>query len=538
MLGLGKGIWPAWAMVLVGCAQIGSPGGGPKDEKGPVIRRSVPANFSTQVQASRIELVFDEFISLKSPQKEVLVSPPFERTPEFRLKGKKLYVTWETPLRENTTYNLNFGKAIVDFNEGNPLDSNLFVFSTGPFLDSGSTQGKVTDAYTGKPLSDISVMLFPQMEDSVPALQIPYYYTRTNKEGAFSFQYLSRQPYFLFALDDKNGNYRYDLPNEQLAFAEQPIDPGSDSVKHHLRMFTVAPAKQFIKSFAETEGGVLQVVTSLPMAQQSFRIAADSGSWEPYHQLQSESLDTFRFWTSPALRAQMLYCILDREETKDTTRLKRKIYTTEAKPVLGVEIYAPGHKIPYYAPIRFKINRPVISMIEGAGAWVTGTSDTTFIALQTDSSDRSLKSLILSLTPVEDQHYKIILPDSQFAYGTGKYNDSLKADFRSDSPLQYAALNLRINKPSSHFYLLELLDEKEVAVRRLYGSDTLVVWDHLKAGKYSMRLILDTNSNGSWDTGSFIPRRQPEPVYYYTPGIDLREGWDQELDWTILDENQ
>jgi hypothetical protein len=50
-------VWVCW-----GCAQQGSPAGGPRDEDPPVVIESDPPNYSIHFDARRIEIKFDEYI--------------------------------------------------------------------------------------------------------------------------------------------------------------------------------------------------------------------------------------------------------------------------------------------------------------------------------------------------------------------------------------------------------------------------------------------------------------------------------------------
>jgi hypothetical protein len=48
-----------------------------------------------------------------------------------------------------------------------------------------------------------------------------------------------------------------------------------------------------------------------------------------------------------------------------------------------------------------------------------------------------------------------------------------------------------------------------------------------------MRIIIDRNRNGVWDTGDYDKGLQPEEVYYYPGELVVRARWDIEQDWYI-----
>ena len=141
----------AVACVLASCAQQVTPKGGPKDQTPPKITGSTPENYSTNFTGNTIELEFDEFVQLRNIKQAMVISPPLAKQPETKLRGKRLTITFEDTLRPNTTYIFNLGDGVQDITENNPLDSNVFVFSTGDFLDSLTVTGRIKQAIDLKP---------------------------------------------------------------------------------------------------------------------------------------------------------------------------------------------------------------------------------------------------------------------------------------------------------------------------------------------------------------------------------------------------
>ena len=51
---------------------------------------------------------------------------------------------------------------------------------------------------------------------------------------------------------------------------------------------------------------------------------------------------------------------------------------------------------------------------------------------------------------------------------------------------------------------------------------------------YYLRLFVDENDNGKWDTGEFEKGKQPEKVYYYDRTLELRALFEySQDDWDI-----
>lgn len=203
---------------------MGSITGGPKDEDPPVVVVSKPANYSTNFNGKKIEITFDEFISLNNVNQALVVSPPMKEKPEIRLKGKTLQITLFEDFRENTTYTLNFGNSIEDNNERNVLENFEFVFATGSFLDSLVIEGSIISAFNLQPSEEpFIIMAYDKLGDSIPMQEIPVYIGRSDKEGKFRINNLKADTFRIFALKDLNFNYIYDLPNESIAFYDSLV---------------------------------------------------------------------------------------------------------------------------------------------------------------------------------------------------------------------------------------------------------------------------------------------------------------------------
>ena len=205
------------------CANAVAPTGGPKDETPPVVVEAVPENHSVNFNGKRIEITFDEYITLDNANQNVLISPPLSEKPDIKLKNKTIVIKFKENLAANTTYTINFGAAVKDLHEGNQFKDYVYSFSTGEYLDTLRIAGKVLNAVDKKPVEDAYVGLYAADRDnldSLPLTTAPNYITKTDKEGKFSLDGLADKKYLVFALKDVNSNLYFDLPNEEVAFLD------------------------------------------------------------------------------------------------------------------------------------------------------------------------------------------------------------------------------------------------------------------------------------------------------------------------------
>jgi hypothetical protein len=219
----------AGLLAVYGCAQQGSPTGGPKDEDPPVVLQTTPVNYSTNFNTKKITITFDEYLDMGNFTQELVVSPPMEEKPEVRLRNKMLIIEFEEQLKEDVTYTFNFGEGIKDLNEKNVLLNYEFVFSTGDYLDSLSVKGTLRNAFDlTLPETPVNVMLYTEMQDSIPLKKIPYYVGRADKEGNFAVNNLKAGIYKIFVLKDGNNNFLFDMPDEQIAFLDSSLTIDGD----------------------------------------------------------------------------------------------------------------------------------------------------------------------------------------------------------------------------------------------------------------------------------------------------------------------
>jgi len=232
---------------LPGCANIAPPMGGPRDSLPPILLETSPADSTTGFAEKNIMLSFDEYVQLDKGFEEVLVNPPLKRFPTIEGKLRTVSIAIKDTLKPNTTYSIDFGKAIKDVNEGNPLKGFTYVFSTGNYIDSLTLSGTVVSAETGKPDSTLIVILHTSNDDSAVAKEKPAYVTRLDSSGRFTFRYLPADTFRVFALKDE-GFKQYQNPETPFAFADQPVITGQNPAPVSMRFFTLPdtsePAKK------------------------------------------------------------------------------------------------------------------------------------------------------------------------------------------------------------------------------------------------------------------------------------------------------
>ena len=218
----------ALLLVVIGfyaCASTGMPDGGPYDETPPKFVRATPEPNATNNKRSKISIEFDEYIKLDKPSEKVIISPPQKEPPEVKVSGRRVLVEFFDTLQENTTYTIDFGDAIVDNNEDNPLGNFAYAFSTGESIDTMEVSGIVLNAQDLEPVKGIQVGLHKDLHDSaftkLPFVRI----SRTDSRGHFTVRGIAPGKYRIYALMDGNQNYLFDSKTEAVAWQDSLIVP-------------------------------------------------------------------------------------------------------------------------------------------------------------------------------------------------------------------------------------------------------------------------------------------------------------------------
>jgi len=141
------------------------------------------------------------------------------------------------------------------------------------------------------------------------------------------------------------------------------------------------------------------------------------------------------------------------------------------------------------------------------------------------------------LTPVwqENTQYRLLLKPGAVKDIYGNENDSVGIKFVTQKAEYYGRILVSVT--GKHFpIVLQVIDQKGriTNARNLNKPDKIII-DYLPPDKYTLKVIVDSNKNGKWDTGNFLMHRQPETVFFYKMPVDLRSNWDYEVNWEIPD---
>lgn len=528
-----------FTLLLQQCANMVTPSGGPKDTLPPVVTEAIPENHSVNFNSKKIEITFDEYITLENAKQQVLISPPLNEKPDIKLVNKTVVIRFKEALKSNTTYTINFGDAIKDLHEGNAFKNYIYSFSTGEILDTLAISGQLLSANDKKPIEDALVTLYygdSEGLDSLPLTSTPHFITKANKEGHFVFNGLPDKKFQVFAIKDVNANSYFDLPNEQVAFLDTLVTAPASNLS--LYMFTEEDTTQMLLEKKLVAEGQLRFVFRQPAQNVTIEtpeILPDSFNIVKVH---SANFDTINWYFTPnvkdSLWVQMKYDTIINDSTRYSLIFKNKKGKTEM--LKASDNLANGCILPE-SMLTLSFTEPIIDFqLTDSVLFIAGT-DTLTEKPEFEQVDEfgflySLKNQLET-----DKEYSISIPDSTIFSIKGHANSAINLKFRQAKDEDFGNIFITVVPP-------EALPQVVVQLLNAKGSvvDTQIVTEkkelefwYLAPGKYKLKAILDTDANGKWSTGNYHRHFLPETIIEYKDELDLKAGWDIDLDnvWEI-----
>lgn len=535
-------------ITLSRCAQESTPQGGPKDDKAPEVKRSSPANKSIGFSANKITITFNEYIK-PTGFAQTLVSPPMDKRPVYQAEGRTLTIKLKSPLRDSTTYTINFGDDLQDLNEGNRAQNFTYVFSTGSYIDSQRIEGNVILAKDNAPAEDIVVSLYPK--DSVDGIlkSKPYYFAKTDKAGSFKIENIKAGKYWLYALKDQNYNYTYDQPNELIAFCDTLVDL-DDSLPRNVKLHLFSENRQKLK-FSEAKSigpGQLQIIYN--KAINNFKLDWKGYSAGDFAYIYPTN-DTIIYWYSKYYAEKDSFFLTANDTLADTLRMELKaikkdsLGTKKGIPFIVVNQIVKDKKDStkteisnlqeLLKPLKISFSLPIIEINDSKRLQIFQDSSLKGITARVTVDEKKKQSINIDFEKTENTTYNITIPDSMYKDIFGRWNNKQTQRITTNSKTSYGNIMLKLKTEHPEKYYVVKLQNATTGetVREFYftgnGERKITVSDVL-AGKYKFIVIEDENKNGEWDTGNFAKKKQPENIFTYKDVYELKGGWDMDIE--------
>jgi hypothetical protein len=592
-------VFLAFALVLAGCANPVPPGGGPRDTTPPSIVESTPSEAAVNVDLdASVDIAFSEYIERGSFEQALTITPRPDGELEIDFDGRSVSIEFPEALRDNTTYILTLDTNLQDTRGVSLEEPITLAFSTGPTIDRGQISGRVVQADDGAPQEGIDVYAYILDDstdagstapiDSLPSR--PAYRTQTGSDGAFRFDYLKEQPYFVIALTDNNRNRQ---PDPAEAFAPPPQQAVvADSTGATIprpwvaaRPDTLPPRFVRIQSRSRRRHALrfdapVQLLNRTPdrwQLQDSVRDASvPIGA--VYQRAGSRSLVVLR---TPPLNPTPHRLILPAETVADSsentvdtdtlrftpvdepdtlqTRFVRFVPQGLAPDSAGVYTLLPDERpgVRLNEPIDSTRLRTVITAQDSLGAarnFTLSTADGTTYRLHFTPAPRSTERVDVQVggpplartdTTFTRMFRRISNRQLGSLSGTVALSNLPRPDTTasntpaSNPPADTLSARAPANTAdtlASPPLIVELYATTATAAARATprsataDSTGRFVFPQLPEGTFRFRAFLDVNGNGTWDSGWLVPYQAPEPITWSEGTIDSRPRWENVLE--------
>lgn len=567
------------------CANIAAPTGGLYDVDPPKVVKASPSFNATNNDKSKIEIIFDENVKIEKPMDKVIIAPPQQKFPVIKAQGRKVIVELEDELKPNTTYTIDFTDAIVDNNEGNVLENFALSFSTGEELDSMAVSGIVLSAENLEPAQGIYVGIHSNLNDTAFTNTPFERISRTNSSGIFTIKGVAEGEYKIYALRDLNRDYKYDNPQEEIAFLDSIIVPSSvqalrndtifkDSltidtiheVKYTrflpdnllLRSFESGFQRQYLQKHERTVPYKLDLYFAAPTDAAQFSLLSPTSTSDKWFVKESNiTNDSVSIWITDSLiyQADTVKLIVDYLRTDtlnnhvlntDTLNFtfresKRQVAAKDKKedeeePIIFLNIrhnIQSSHEI--YNSLFLEFEQPIANF-DSAEIKLQHEVDSVFTPIDytliSDSLNARTYRLKYKWEPGEK--YKLHIDSAAFVSEYGIYNNTFEQTFTVKNLEQYGNLLFILSGlPEGKAAYVELLDAQDKPFRKKPVKNNEALFLDLNPGKLYARLFIDENGDGEWTTGNYEKNRQPEKVFYNPKMYEIRAFTNHEESWDL-----
>lgn len=511
------------------CASIQQPMGGPKDSIPPKILKETPPNLSRNFKGKEIVIQFDEFVKLQNEIKEISLTPDMDKIPIYKVKKKNLVITLPDTLEQKTTYTINFGKAIGDFNEGNPLLNYSYVFATGNEIDSLNISGKVTNALTLEDEKETMVMLIPISQDSIFGKKKANIFTQTDSSGTFKLKNLKEDTYRIYALKEKNNDRIFNSDEEEIGFLTDSFHLNRDT-----NNIKLAISKPIVKDFRLIDrkiqkNGTINFIFNKPLNNPSINILVPENLNQ--NKLINYSLknDSASLWLPDMAFDSLKVELAENKRPLDTIVIRRSKNEKYDRDLIITD-NLNSQKVNKINHIILNSTAPIKSANKANIILTEDSIPRTNFQLFPDSTNN--QKYIIRYAWRAKRNYELELKDEAFLGFFGEKSKIVKRKFTLDETENFGDIILQVNTPDTigNQYLVQITNEKKDIIyesRSITKSERLI-YKQFPGGKYTIRIVYDINRNKQWDPADVQNKRQPEKVWYHSKTVTVRPNWEQE----------
>ncbi|MDW3208475.1 MAG: Ig-like domain-containing protein [Reichenbachiella sp.] len=577
-----KSLFPLFLLItsiyIYSCANQGSPSGGPRDTIPPLLIESIPVNKSINYKGQEFQFIFDERVNADKLKSQLLITPHIENKFNVKVRKNELTLTFDEPFNDSTTFTLNFSDGVVDVTEKNPVINLSFAFSTGNYIDSIYVTGKITDLYTNENKDGFIVGLY-QLTDSIDLLKDkPRYFAKTNKQGQFLIENIKNGYYKILTFSDENKNLILNPETEDHGFLSDSIDLtlSRDSVRIQTQLIN---ASEFKSIRSKKTGRYFDVQYNKPFIQYHLTKLDSTNTLPipPNNRVKGNKI--LRFYPRETYQYDidslgLIITAIDSMFNQSIDTAYIQFAETSRKPEAFKASFFPSDNA-YVDPLvrhTYSFDKPIETFYQDSLfilydtlkvelvpdstiSWNKNKTelnfdillDKDFLATEIDtllkiySDTTNIDSLVVNDTirtdsirmakydyfsSVNTHQVTVSFPKGTFISVEGDSTPAVRNNYKFKSLDQLGSVSGQITTDYQSF-TLQLVNAKYEIIEELHNT-TIFSFPYVKPGKYTFRIMIDNNADGTWSYGNILKDEMPESVYFYPEVFDVRANWQLE----------
>ncbi len=501
--------------LLLGCAKVGPPAGGPVDKEPPHILSHYPESDALAVaRDTEAEIVFSEPMNREQTEAALFMAP----VGPLRLSwhGPRLRIAM--PLAEERTYVLTVGTGARDL-RGNALTKSFtLAFATGLQLDQGLMRGRVYQDQ--QPVAGAHVWAYDlgTFVGEV-GLDEPSYQTQSDADGGYEFIRLAPGPYRVMAFSDANRNALPDA-DEWLALPSASVEVGKEAVQAGdlalarqqmpvpvLKRVQAIHAERLMLLFAEAVdiqelelevvGLAVESLYAAPGAEEKIYVETATQEPDRRYAVQLAFTGAPVPWDSSVRGSARS----DRKPPSFVGLARNRLAPRDALDLLFSEAMQPAAL---------------------AGVWMA--SDSTQALAGDWLWPAPNRARFAPIEPLAPGAYRLAGSAAQFVdrAGNGLADSLLTLSFTIGA--ETAAIRGQVQAQEEGRVQIAAINEDERTYTEWADDEGRFDLNGLLAGTYSLWAFVDRDGDGEYSSGSLSPFRYSEPYGRYGELIDLDAG--------------
>ncbi len=534
------------ALMIGGCANQQTPGGGPIDKIPPIIVVCYPDSNTTNYKENYFEFTFSKYVDKRAFKEALFISPAIEGGQEISWTNKTVTVSYKDGFKKAKTYNVSVGTDLVDLNNRNRMDKTYsLTFATGEKIDKGVIQGMLFDT---KPSG---VMAYSYaFSDTLNILkQMPDYVSQVGEKGDFRLNGVAPGRYRVFLIRDEFKDFLYHpesnfigIPTSDIVLSEQDsvvkgltfMMTKIDTVKPRLSGATMTDRFHVLATFTKE-------MSDSSLLKNNFEIidSTINKSFLPVSGFKGRvKLSEYVLGVTQALSDSDKIFLIARNIADKSGNITRYDYAS-----LLVNL-----KQDTTAPSLFKVeplNRAIDQSLDTFKVVFSFDDGFNLDTLKNyiSLSDTQKNNIPIEATKIDDASfsikakqklkshvtYSLKFPFNRVVDLAGNKLDSLyEYNFTTINELDNTGIHgtiLNSDSKKNPILVLTNTEVPSIAYTSKIQKDSIFNFDKIKPGKYKLMCYYDLDGNGSYNFGSPNPFTPSEPFCIFSDIINAPARW-------------